>query len=248
MWILTLRKNHMTKNAPKKSGRCEYYNEGDLQVSKERCLKRDSEMKKMGKKLADLQSVVHFMMSNNVMQPPYPLLDTPVLAAKKDAQKEGQKAIQVVPQHSREKECSHRPSRDADRTKLVRGQSQKTARTKGTYVREPRHIQGNELCFDEVDKRKSKRTNNDTESSTPKRLKSIDSRAPGREKEDLRNYLQRKRHNAEITSVVKSRIPFSAELDTFKVPKRFQILRFQFYDGKTNPNFHVGLYLNSMAL
>ena len=38
------------------------------------------------------------------------------------------------------------------------------------------------------------------------------------------------------------------ELDKFEAPKRFSMPRFQIYDGKSDPNFHVGLYLNSMAL
>ncbi|KAL7223282.1 hypothetical protein ACSBR1_024856 [Camellia fascicularis] len=41
-------------NTPKKAGRDEYYNENDLQVWKDRCLKRDDEMKGMANKLADL--------------------------------------------------------------------------------------------------------------------------------------------------------------------------------------------------
>ncbi|XP_028120059.1 uncharacterized protein LOC114317521 [Camellia sinensis] len=43
---------------------------------------------------------------------------------------------------------------------------------------------------------RSKRTHNDTGSSTPKRLKSGDNLAPRRTKEDLRDYLQRKRQDA----------------------------------------------------
>ena len=43
-------------------------------------------------------------------------------------------------------------------------------------------------------------------------------------------------------------MPFSVELDKFEAPKRFSMPRFQIYDGKSDPNFHVGLYLNSMAL
>ncbi|KAL7183694.1 hypothetical protein ACSBR2_025972 [Camellia fascicularis] len=49
-------------DAPKKVGRDEYYNESDLQLWNDRCLRRDSEMKGMANKLADLQSVVNFMM------------------------------------------------------------------------------------------------------------------------------------------------------------------------------------------
>ncbi|KAL7170985.1 hypothetical protein ACSBR2_035777 [Camellia fascicularis] len=41
-------------DAPKKAGRDEYYNESDLQAWKDRCLRRDSEMKGMTNKLADL--------------------------------------------------------------------------------------------------------------------------------------------------------------------------------------------------
>ncbi|KAL7191667.1 hypothetical protein ACSBR2_023702 [Camellia fascicularis] len=48
-------------NPPKKAGRDEYYNESDLQVWKDRCLRRDGEMKGMENKLADLQPVVNFM-------------------------------------------------------------------------------------------------------------------------------------------------------------------------------------------
>ncbi|KAL7213093.1 hypothetical protein ACSBR2_015741 [Camellia fascicularis] len=73
-------------------------------------------MKGMANKLADLQSVVNFMMQNNVMQPPFPLEDTPIPAAKNDAQKGRQKAIPAVPQHDKVKECSHRPSQNARHT------------------------------------------------------------------------------------------------------------------------------------
>ena len=38
------------------------------------------------------------------------------------------------------------------------------------------------------------------------------------------------------------------ELDTFEAPKRFHIPKFQIYDDKSDLNFHVCLYLNSMAL
>ncbi|KAL7234044.1 hypothetical protein ACSBR1_017612 [Camellia fascicularis] len=55
-----------------------YYKEDDFQVWKDRCLRRDEEVKEMANKLANLQSVVNFMMQNNVMQPPFPLHDTPV--------------------------------------------------------------------------------------------------------------------------------------------------------------------------
>ncbi|KAL7227764.1 hypothetical protein ACSBR1_022609 [Camellia fascicularis] len=72
-------------DAPKKPDRDEYYNESDLQVWKDKCLRRDDEMKGMENKLADLQSVVNFMMQNNVMQPPFPLKDTSIPVAKNDA-------------------------------------------------------------------------------------------------------------------------------------------------------------------
>ncbi|KAL7214880.1 hypothetical protein ACSBR1_027125 [Camellia fascicularis] len=41
------------RNIPKKRGRDEYYNERDFQVWKDRCLKRDEEMKEMENKLTD---------------------------------------------------------------------------------------------------------------------------------------------------------------------------------------------------
>ncbi|KAL7170355.1 hypothetical protein ACSBR2_035260 [Camellia fascicularis] len=66
----------------KKAGQDEYYNESDLQVWKDRCLRRDGKMEGMSNKLANLQSVVNFMMQNNVMQPPFPLKDMPIPAAK----------------------------------------------------------------------------------------------------------------------------------------------------------------------
>ncbi|XP_028067932.1 uncharacterized protein LOC114270608 [Camellia sinensis] len=43
-------------------------------------------------------------------------------------------------------------------------------------------------------------------------------------------------------------MPFLLELDMFEALKKFNILRFQIYYGKSDPNFPVGLYLNSMAL
>ncbi|KAL7264012.1 hypothetical protein ACSBR1_002047 [Camellia fascicularis] len=178
---------------PNKASRDEYYDESDLQVWKDRCLRRDGEMKGMTNKLVDLQSVVNFMIQNNVMQPPFSLKDTPIPAAKNDAQKGGQKTIPAVPQHDKVKEHSRRLSWDAGKTKSRRGESQRTPQTKGTYVKEHRHVQGKELCFDTVNEEKSKRTHNDAGSSDPKRLKSIDSQAPSRTKEDLRDYLQRKR-------------------------------------------------------
>ena len=94
-----------TSDAPKKPDRSGYYNENDLQAWKDRCLRRDEEMKEMANKLADLQSVVNFMMQNNVMQPPFSLQDTPIPAA--NAQKGGQKTIPIAPQHPRSERHSH---------------------------------------------------------------------------------------------------------------------------------------------
>ncbi|KAL7191538.1 hypothetical protein ACSBR2_023589 [Camellia fascicularis] len=111
-------KNHGGKNVgqeddiPKKSDRSGYYNEDDLQVWKDRCLRRDDEIKGMANKLADLQTVINFRMQNDVMQPPFPLQDTPIPVARKDAQKGGQNTVPAVPQHNRAKGHSHRPSRE----------------------------------------------------------------------------------------------------------------------------------------
>ena len=73
-------------------------------------------------------------------------------------------------------------------------------------------------------------THHEAESSIPKRVKSKDSRAPGRSKEDLRDYLKRKQQNAEaeVTSPDKPRTPYSVELDKFEAPKRFSMPRFQY--------------------
>ncbi|KAI7998828.1 Protein DEK [Camellia lanceoleosa] len=97
----------------KKADQGKYYNEDNLQIWKDRCLRRNEEVKEMANKLADLQSVVNFMMQNNVMQPPYPLQDTPMPAA--NAQKKGQKEILEAPQHTRSGRHSHRPSREVSR-------------------------------------------------------------------------------------------------------------------------------------
>ncbi|KAL7231695.1 hypothetical protein ACSBR2_009849 [Camellia fascicularis] len=118
-------------------------------------------MKGMANKLVDLQSVVNFMMQNNMMQSSFPLQDMPVPTAKTDAQKGGHQTIPAVPQHGKEKERSHRPSRDVGRVESVRVESQRTPRTKGTYAKEPRHIQEKRLCFDTMNEKKSKRTHND---------------------------------------------------------------------------------------
>ncbi|KAL7195267.1 hypothetical protein ACSBR1_035479 [Camellia fascicularis] len=151
-------------NVPKKSNRGGYYN-----------LRRDGEMKGMENKLADLQSVVNFMMQNNVMQPPFPLQDTSILTAKNNAQKGGQKTVPVVPQHTRTKEHSYRTSREVQRGESMKGDSRRTHRTKEADPKEHRHVQGKELCFDVTNGERSKRTHNDTGSSAPKRLKSVDS-------------------------------------------------------------------------
>ena len=69
----TQNQNHGKKDVgqdgdvPKKPDRSGYYNEDDLQVWKDRCLQKDEEVKEMANKLADLQSVVNFMMQSNVM-------------------------------------------------------------------------------------------------------------------------------------------------------------------------------------
>ncbi|KAL7192954.1 hypothetical protein ACSBR2_024712 [Camellia fascicularis] len=84
-------------DVPKKSNRSRYYNEDDLQVWKDRCLRRDEEMKGMVDKLANLQMVVNFMKQNNVMQLPFPLQDTPILTAKNNTQKGGKKIVRVAP-------------------------------------------------------------------------------------------------------------------------------------------------------
>ena len=56
-----------TGGAPKKPNRSKYFNEDALKVWKDRCLRRDGEVKEMANKLTDLQSVDNFMMQNNVM-------------------------------------------------------------------------------------------------------------------------------------------------------------------------------------
>ncbi|KAF5960554.1 hypothetical protein HYC85_001763 [Camellia sinensis] len=139
------------------------------------------------------------------LQPPFPSQDTPIPAAKKDAQAGGQNTTPTTPQHDRTKEHSHRPSKEVGRGESRRGDSHRTHRTKEADSKEHRHVQGKDLYFDVTNGGRSKRTRNDTGNSAPKRLKSGDSRAPGRTKEDLRDYLQRKRQDAEVTSPVKPR-------------------------------------------
>ncbi|KAL7180401.1 hypothetical protein ACSBR1_043574 [Camellia fascicularis] len=134
--------NHRVKdvgqedNVPKKTDQSRYYSEDNLQVWKDRCLRRDEEVKEMANKLADLQSVVNFMMQNNVMQPSFLLQDTPIPAA--NAQKGGQKTIPVAPQHTRSKKHSHRPSREVGRGESRKEESQRTHRTKEADLREHR--------------------------------------------------------------------------------------------------------------
>ncbi|CAL5373421.1 unnamed protein product [Camellia sinensis] len=87
-------------------------------------------MKELENKLADLQSVVNFMMQNNVMQPPFPLQDTPIPAAKQDAQTWGQRTIPATAQHDRTKKHSHRPSKEVQRGESRMGDSRWTHRPK----------------------------------------------------------------------------------------------------------------------
>ncbi|GMP27252.1 hypothetical protein CsSME_00003323 [Camellia sinensis var. sinensis] len=100
-------------DVPKKSDQSGYYNEDNLQVWKDRCQRRNEEVKEMANKLADLQSVVNFMMQNNVMQPLFLLQDTPIPTA--NARKGGQKTILVAPQHTKSEKHSHQPSRKIGR-------------------------------------------------------------------------------------------------------------------------------------
>ncbi|KAL7164915.1 hypothetical protein ACSBR2_040749 [Camellia fascicularis] len=177
-----------TGDTPKNADQGRYYNEDNLQVWKDRCLRRDEEVKEMANKLADLQSVVNFMMQNNVTQPPYPLHGTPI--PKVNTQKEGQ--IPIAPQHNRSRRHSHQTSREVGRGESGKEESQRTRRTKEADPKEHRDVQGQALCFNTSHGERSKRAHHEAESSVPKRLKSNDSRAPGRSKEDLRGYLKRK--------------------------------------------------------
>ncbi|KAL7191741.1 hypothetical protein ACSBR2_023761 [Camellia fascicularis] len=97
-------------------------------------------MKGMADKLADLQTVVNFMIQNNVIQPPFPLQDMPIPAAKKDARKGGQKTVPAVPQHDRTKGHSHRPSREDGHGESTRRESQKTRQTKEVCTKEHRDV------------------------------------------------------------------------------------------------------------
>ena len=147
-------------------------------------------MKEMANNLTNLQSIVNFIMQNNVMQPPYPLQDTPMPAA--NAQKQGQKAIPEAPQHNGSERHSHRPSREVGRREPRREESRRTQHAKEADPRGHRHVQGQALYFDTTHGEGSKRARHETECSIPKRLKSKDSRAPRRSKENLRDYLKRK--------------------------------------------------------
>ena len=100
-------------DASKRADQSKYYNEDNLQVWRDRCLQRDEEVKDLANKLADLQSVVNFMMQNNVMQPPYPLQDTPIPST--NTQKGGGRTIPEVPQHARSGRHSHQSSREVGR-------------------------------------------------------------------------------------------------------------------------------------
>ena len=160
-------------DAPKATDRSGYYNEDDLQVWKDRCLRRDEEVKEMANKLADLQSVVNFMMQNNVMQPPYPLQDTPMPAT--NTQNGGRRTIPEVPQHTRSGRHSHRPSREVGREEPRQEESQRTHRMKDPGPKEHRHVQGQALCFDTTHGERLRRAHHEAESSMPKRLKSKDS-------------------------------------------------------------------------
>ncbi|KAL7211175.1 hypothetical protein ACSBR2_014120 [Camellia fascicularis] len=110
---------------------------------------------------------------NNVMQPLFSLQDTPIPAA--NAQKEGQKTVPIVPQHTRSEKHSHRLSREVGRGESRMEETRRTHRTKKADPREHRHVQRQELCFDATNGERSKRAHNEAESSAPKRLKSGDS-------------------------------------------------------------------------
>ena len=142
-------------------------------------------MKRMMNKLADLQSVINFMMQKNVMQPPFPLQDTSIPAA--NAQKRGQRTIPVAPQLTRSEKHSHRPSKEVGRGESMREESRRTHRTREADPKEHRHVQRQELCFDTTNGERSKRAHNEAASSAPKRLKSRASRAPGQTKADMRD-------------------------------------------------------------
>ncbi|KAL7183695.1 hypothetical protein ACSBR2_025973 [Camellia fascicularis] len=143
-----------TGDATRKPDQGRYYKEDDLQVWKDRCLRRDDEVKEMANKLADLQSVVNFMMQNNVMQPPFPLHDTPVPAV--NTQKGGQ--IPVAPQHDRSRRHSHQTSREVGRGESRREESRRTHHTREANPKEHRHVQGQVLCFNTPNKEGSKKT------------------------------------------------------------------------------------------
>ncbi|KAF5931745.1 hypothetical protein HYC85_027916 [Camellia sinensis] len=109
-----------------------------------------------------------------------------------NTQKGGRKAIPEAPQHTRSERHSHRPSREVGREEPMQEESRRTHHMKDPGPKEHRHVQGQALCFDTTHGERSKRAHHEAESSVPKRLKSRDSRAPGRSKEDLRDYLKRR--------------------------------------------------------
>ncbi|KAL7206933.1 hypothetical protein ACSBR2_019605 [Camellia fascicularis] len=125
-----------TGDTPKNANQGRYYNEDNLQIWKDRFLRRDEEVKEMANKLADLQSVVNFMMQNNVMQPPFPLHDTPIPAV--NTQKGGQ--IPIAPQHNKGRRHSHQTSREVGRGESRRKESQRTRRTKEANPKEHRDV------------------------------------------------------------------------------------------------------------
>ena len=126
--------------------------------------------------LTDLQTVVNFMMQNNVMQPTFPLKDTPVPAGKIGASREGLKTTPTMPQHGKGHGETRRTSKDVGHPESRRAESQRTPRAKKTYVRGSQQIQGHGLCFDETeDIGRSKKTNQNASNKMSKRLKSIDS-------------------------------------------------------------------------
>ncbi|CAL5372781.1 unnamed protein product [Camellia sinensis] len=152
------------------------------------------------------------------MQLKLPLPKTPTLAANTNTQKKGLATVPTIPQHEKRPGTSHRRSQNAGQIESRQEESQTTLRTKETQVRGSRQVHEQGLYFDDVaDVEKSKKMHPNIGSNAPKRLKSIDSRAPRRSKEDLRDYLQRKRQDAEITSNAQSKTPFSVELDAFEV-------------------------------
>ncbi|KAL7250592.1 hypothetical protein ACSBR1_012589 [Camellia fascicularis] len=97
MWILMPEEKC---NIPKKGGRDEYYNESDLQVWKDRCLRRGRGDKRNGEQVgrpADSGQLYDAKQHDATTIPV--TRHTP--AAKTDTQKGGQKIVPVVSQHSK---------------------------------------------------------------------------------------------------------------------------------------------------